>query len=39
LQFSNKETLESITLSLNKILEDMIIKNPEQWIWTHGRWK
>ena len=39
LQFSKEETLESITLRLNKILEDMIVKNPEQWIWTHGRWK
>ena len=39
LQFSKEESLENITLSLNKILEDMIIKNPEQWIWTHNRWK
>ena len=39
LKFSEDETLESITLSLNKILEKMIIKNPEQWIWTHNRWK
>ena len=39
LQFSKEETLENITLSLNKILEDMILKNPEQWIWTHSRWK
>ena len=39
LKFSKEESLESITLSLNKILESMIVKNPEQWIWTHGRWK
>jgi len=39
LQFSKEESLENITLSLNKILEDMIVKNPEQWIWTHSRWK
>jgi KDO2-lipid IV(A) lauroyltransferase len=39
LQFSKEESLENITLGLNKILEDMIIKNPEQWIWTHSRWK
>tara|TARA_B100001057_G_scaffold497899_1_gene603338 strand:- start:1097 stop:1960 length:864 start_codon:yes stop_codon:yes gene_type:complete len=39
IQFSNSETLESITLSLNKILEKMIIKNPDQWTWTHNRWK
>ena len=37
--FSNNDSIEHITLSLNKILEEMIIKNPEQWIWTHNRWK
>ena len=39
LQFSQDESLESITLKLNKILKEMIVKNPEQWIWTHNRWK
>ena len=34
--FSNKI---SLTEELNKILEEMIIKNPNQWIWTHNRWK
>jgi len=38
-QFSKEETIESITLNLNKILEKMIMKNPDQWIWTHNRWK
>ncbi|MDA8771383.1 lysophospholipid acyltransferase family protein, partial [Candidatus Pelagibacter bacterium] len=28
-----------LTRELNKILEEMIIKNPNQWIWTHNRWK
>ncbi len=28
-----------ITQQLNEILEEMIIKNPNQWIWTHDRWK
>ena len=37
--FSNEESIETITFKLNKILEEMIIKNPEQWIWTHNRWK
>ena len=37
--FSNNDSIEHITLSLNKILEEMIIKNPAQWIWTHNRWK
>ena len=34
--FKNKFDL---TFKLNKILENMIIKNPGQWIWTHDRWK
>ena len=34
--FNNK--LE-ITKKLNHILEEMITKNPNQWIWTHDRWK
>ena len=39
LEFKKEDTIENITLHLNKILEDMIIKNPSQWIWTHNRWK
>ena len=39
IQYCNDETLESITLDLNNILEKMILKNPEQWIWSHNRWK
>ncbi len=39
IEFSQNETLESITLKLNEILEKMILKNPDQWIWTHNRWK
>ncbi len=34
--FSNKLEL---TKKLNEVLESMIIKNPNQWIWTHNRWK
>jgi len=37
--FEKKETIEEITLKLNKILEKMILKNPSQWILTHNRWK
>ena len=39
LEFENNDSLEKITLDLNKILEKMIINNPDQWIWTHNRWK
>ena len=34
--FKNKLEL---TKELNKIIEKMIVKNPNQWIWTHNRWK
>ena len=39
INFSENETLDTITLRLNKILEKMILHNPNQWIWTHNRWK
>ena len=39
LVFESKDSIEMITHKLNKILEEMITKNPEQWIWTHNRWK
>ncbi len=39
MEFSNSETIETITLSLNSIIEKMIFENPGQWIWTHNRWK
>ena len=28
-----------LTIQLNKIVEEMISKDPGQWIWTHNRWK
>ena len=28
-----------VSKKLNEILEDMIKRNPSQWIWTHKRWK
>ena len=34
--FKNKIELSQ---KLNNILENMIKKNPNQWIWTHDRWK
>ena len=39
LVFQNSDDINKITTSLNQILENMIKKNPEQWIWTHDRWK
>jgi len=39
LKFKKNDNIEAITLKINKILEDLIIKNPDQWIWTHNRWK
>ena len=40
-KISSKDFKDKIKLSgeLNKILEEMIIRNPDQWIWTHNRWK
>ena len=36
----NKEdSLENITNHLNNWLEKMIRNNPNQWIWSHNRWK
>ena len=34
----NKSSFE-ITKFINQILEKMILKNIDQWIWTHDRWK
>jgi len=39
LEYTNSDSIETITLDLNHILEKMILKNPEQWIWSHNRWK
>tara|TARA_B100001564_G_C20538097_1_gene623039 strand:+ start:165 stop:1028 length:864 start_codon:yes stop_codon:yes gene_type:complete len=37
--FENSEDINSISKKLNFWLEEMISKNPEQWIWSHNRWK
>jgi KDO2-lipid IV(A) lauroyltransferase len=39
IEFDNSCNIETITFELNKILENMVLKNPSQWIWTHDRWK
>ena len=36
---SNFKNKKELTSKLNEILEKMIINNPNQWIWTHNRWK
>ncbi|MDC1129614.1 lysophospholipid acyltransferase family protein [Candidatus Pelagibacter sp.] len=39
LEYSNKSSIEDITLDLNRTIEKMILENPDQWIWSHNRWK
>ena len=36
---SNFKDKFKFSLKLSQVLEDMILKNPNQWIWTHDRWK
>jgi len=33
------DSIESCTLKYNQWLESVIQKHPDQWIWTHNRWK
>jgi KDO2-lipid IV(A) lauroyltransferase len=43
IQILNKNDHElnklDVSIKLNKVLEQMISKDPSQWIWTHNRWK
>ena len=39
IKIEKSKSVFDITLLLNKILEKMILKNIDQWIWTHDRWK
>ena len=39
INFSNETSIKVITDKLNHIIEKMVILNPEQWIWSHNRWK
>jgi len=39
INFTDTDSIEKITDDLNKILETMILHKPEQWIWSHNRWK
>ena len=37
--FKKDTSVKIITDELNLILEKMILKKPEHWIWSHNRWK
>jgi len=37
--FEENKSVEEITNELNKLLENMILKKPNYWIWSHNRWK
>ena len=39
IKFEKDFSIEHISQELNYVLEKMILKNPDQWIWTHNRWK
>ena len=39
INFSQNASIENITDELNVVLEKMIMLKPEQWIWSHNRWK
>jgi KDO2-lipid IV(A) lauroyltransferase len=39
LNFLKSDSIKDITSKLNVIIEEMILKNPTQWIWSHNRWK
>ena len=39
IKINKSRSISEITKYLNNILEKMIIKNIDQWIWTHDRWK
>tara|TARA_B100001778_G_C18132110_1_gene425470 strand:- start:140 stop:538 length:399 start_codon:yes stop_codon:yes gene_type:complete len=39
IEINKNKSISEITLFINKILEKMILKNTDQWIWTHDRWK
>ena len=34
-----EEDKKKITIKINERIENMLLRNPGQWIWTHSRWK
>ena len=39
INFSKDNSEKQITDELNRLIEKMIMLKPEQWIWSHNRWK
>ena len=39
IKINKTKTVSEITIFLSTVLEKMILKNIDQWIWTHNRWK
>ena len=39
LHFKENSSIQYITDQLNMVLEEMVKINPNQWIWSHNRWK
>ena len=36
---SSDKNKVNISIKINKVIEEMILRDPGQWIWTHNRWK
>ena len=36
---NQNEDILDISIKLNSVMENMIKNNPDQWIWSHNRWK
>jgi len=39
IDFDKNQSIENISVILNTELENMVLKRPGQWIWSHDRWK
>tara|TARA_Y100001970_G_scaffold187113_1_gene227650 strand:- start:145 stop:1005 length:861 start_codon:yes stop_codon:yes gene_type:complete len=39
INFTKDSSIQNITDKLNEELEKMILNKPDQWIWSHNRWK
>ncbi|WP_310620964.1 lysophospholipid acyltransferase family protein [Flexibacterium corallicola] len=36
---NSKEDIKAITVAINRQLECWVLQYPEQWLWSHSRWK